>query len=312
MRCSYGDETWGVFSALTHRNLQIAEENGRLCLKISEEDFEFQMRRYNQILQNLLEDIRRPCEKKKELAKRLHVSQSLLSAATSEKNERKLKRDVILSALLSLSVLPTVDQVNHKLMELAEPGLFTQTAYTEENRRNWVLHHILEHGQDYACPMESWLLYANTALELLDLPPLICQDTGGVFPEADRAMLEDWREQIAQIGFVDFSVMRRQLLLDYRIRNRLDDYGGRKKTFDKLSRESGVDVSMVESVFGTMTNRNSDVNPETLIPVMAVMGCSLYQVNEMLLQANRELVYTTSRTAYALKWIGRLVSNSRA
>lgn len=307
----YGDDTWGVLNALTHRNLQIAEEEGELHLMIPDEDFAFQMRRYNQLVEELLDNVRMPCEKNKELAKRLSVNHTVLSAVTSGKNARRLKRDVVLSALFSLPAIPTVDQVNHKLMELGEPGLFIETAFVEENRRNLVLHRILEFAQKEACPMRSWLDYANAVLTKLKLLPLLREEAEGTIPAGHGDMLKQWKREIGEIGFVDFSVLRRELLQAYRVRNGLDYHGGRKTAFERLSDKSAVDISMVESTFGTMSNRNSNVCPETLIPILAAMGCTLSQTNEMLLQANRALIYPASRSETDLLWIGQLVKNSQ-
>ena len=312
MRNSYGDDTWEIFEALTRRNLMIAEENGKTYLKIPEEDFERQMRKYSQIAEELLNEIRKPYEKNRELAQRLHVDQSTLSAATSDKGKRKLTRDVVLSSLLSLPDVPTVDQVNHKLMELMVPGLYTETTFVEENRRNWVLYQILEHAKECReCPVGSWRDYANAVLKELKLDPLICSEEGCGLPQKDMALVEQWRGQIDSIGSVDFTLERRKRLNDYRIKNGLDRHGGRRKAFEKLEKESGIPATTVESVFGTLSNRNSNVHPNVLIPVMAAMGCTLNEVNEMLLQANRELIYYASCDAYMLKWIGRLMENSR-
>lgn len=312
MRNGYGDDTWEIFETLTRQNLKIAEENGKTYLQIPEEDFQRQMRKYSQIAAELLDEIRKPCEKNKELAERLHVNQSILSAATSDKSDRKLTRDLVMSSLLSLSKVPTVDQVNHKLMELMVPGLYAETAFVEENRRNWVLYQVLEYAKgSEKCPMENWQNYANAMLKELKMDPLICGAEEYELPEEERAKAEAWRTRIGSIGFVDFTLERRRHLQNYRIKNGLDRHGGKRRAIEKVSMESGIPEATVESVFGTLSNRNSNVHPEVLIPVMAVMGCTLTEVNKMLLQANRELVYYASRNEVALKWIGRLVKNSQ-
>lgn len=312
MRNGYGDDTWKIFKALTKQNLKIAEENGKTYLKIPEEDFACQMRKYNQIAEELLNAVRKPCEKNRELAQRLHVNQSILSAATSEKGKRKLTRDVVLSALFSLPSVPTVDQVNHKLMELRVPGLYTETAFERENQRNWILYQILEYaGDGKVCPMGSWKEYANAVLKALELETLICGEENCELPEKEKARVEEWRSRIDSIGSVDFTLVRRMHLQNYRIKNGLDRHGGKIMAFERLESETGIPLTTVESVFGTLSNRNSNVNPDTLIPVMTVIGCTLNEVNEMLLQANRELVYYASCDEYMLRWIGRLMENSR-
>lgn len=312
MKNGYGDDTWAIFEVLTRQNLKVAEENGKAYLQIPEEDFNLQMRKYSQIAEEFLNEVRKPYEKKRELAQRLHVNQSVLSAVTSDKSNRRLTRNVVLSSLFSLSPVPTVDQVNHKLMELMVPGLYTETFLVKENQRNWILHEILKYaGERRECPMESWLDYANAVLKKLRMELLICEKNGCTLPEAELARVKEWRSQLDSIGFVDFTLLRRKRLQDYRKEHGLDRHGGRKKAFEKLEQESGIAFSSVETVFGTLSNRNSDVPPETLIPVMAVMGCTLTEVNEMLLQSNHELIYYASRDAYVLNWIGRLVENSQ-
>lgn len=308
----YGDKTWQIFSALTHRNLQIAVENGQMVLKVSEQDFQMQMQRYGQILDRLLEEARQPHEKKKELAQRLQVDKTILSAALSEKNPRKLKRDIILSVLFLIRPLPTVDQVNHKLMELMQPGLFTETAFIRENRRNWVLFRILEYGQDHGCPAENWLEYANAVLQFHEMAPLVPGECRFELPEDQIRMLEQWKPSIAALDICDFSIMRNEALKEYRYRNGLDRHKGKQETFQRLSEQTQVSVASIESMFGRMSNKNSNVHPDTLIPVLAAMGCTLNQVNEMLMQANRALVYHSSRSEYDLGWIRVLIENTNA
>ncbi len=308
----YGDRTWQIFSALTHRNLQIAEENGQLILRISEQDFDLQMQKYGQILDRLLEEARRPHEKKKELAQRLQVDKTILSAALSDKTPRKLKRDIILSVLFLIRPLPTVDQVNHKLMELMQPGLFTETAFIAENQRNWVLYHIFEYGQDHNCPAESWLEYANAALHYFEMQPLIPGECRLILSPEQTQMLDQWSSAIESVGTCDFSVMRNDALKEYRYRHGLDTHSGKQEAVRRLAEQTQISQASVESIFGRMTNKNSNVHPDTLIPVLAAMGCTLRQVNKMLMQANRALVYYSSRSEYDLRWIRVLMQNTEA
>lgn len=297
-----------IFQALSHRQLLMSEENGTIILTIPEEKFQQILPRESQHAEAVLARIVRKGESRKELARRLNTEPSTLSAATSATRRRRLPRNVALASLLWLDPLPSPDEANHLLMELEQPGLFLQTYSKRENRRNWLIHNVLTYAKDNAaCPCESWLDFTNHVLkhchqELIETNKY-CFEPKQDFPETLKGLADKWNRTADGLTATDYSIKRQHYLDRYREKEELLGYGGRQLAFECLDEQTHSGISVICSMFGSLTNKNSNIAREKLIAIAAALGCTYRETNEMLMESNRALLYPNNSNGEELKWI---------
>lgn len=309
----YGDETTHMIAMLASRQLRMAEEGGSMTMSLEDGSFTKALLKLSQRTGQVLEQIREPGEKRYQLARRLHMAPATLTRSVSEVNPRQLTRNSVLTILLWMEPLPTCDEADHLLMELAHPGLFTRTGWGEVNRRNQVLRRVLDYARTNPCPVGSWGDCANLILEHFGMEMLYEPD-----PEDPQSLpwelygeLEQWRRELGYLKEANYKKTRNDFYDRYIMEKKLDRYGGRGAAADELAQTARVSLSRVNDMFVQDMDKSRRVSREVIIRIACAMGCTLHETNLMLLEGNEELLYPNRSNEQELEWVQCLEQNRR-
>lgn len=304
---TYHNDTLRILDALHNNHLNIAEKDGFLVVSLTDTDFEAILPTNVDRASSILTLIQRPGENRKTLALRLNTDPSTLSTATSETRNRRFSRNIVLASILWIDPIPDPDEANHILMQMGRPGLFLRTYDNRENRRNWVLHSILTYAQSHPCPVNNWLEFANGILHTCGmhlintrkktLPPL------PVITPHIRQLAEQWATESRQLQAVNFSIKRNHFFNRFCQERHYTGYGSILEAKQDITNQALVSISVVNDMLGAYTNKNSNIGRESLIPIAIAMNCSFREINQMLLEGNRALLYPNTSDEMELAWI---------
>ena len=216
---------------------------------------------------------------------------------------------MVLCALLGLDPLPNIDEVNHSLMMMCCAGLFTETVYLGENRRNWILAQIFQYGQTNPCPMDSWQDFANTVLTFCNMELISKKFNFYSFPTALEDLVEEWQETLRTINATDYAPIRQAYLDRYREAQNLAYRGGLTRAYYRLADTVHVGEDRIKALFGRTTYRNSRGGREVLIALGIALGCTLRETNRMLLQINEPLLYPNLSDQKEIQYVQQLRQN---
>lgn len=298
---AYGNDTKVTMARLTSESVRIIQDRNSYVI-ISGIDGSWQITNPTgrDRAEELLTTGREAGESGKDYAKRLGISPQELSMFKAHaSNFRVPGRDVVLKAILGRDPVPDEKAVEHILMELHHPGLFTSTYDLEVNRRNEVLRAVFSRLRD--TPVEDRILFASCTLSALGLPDLGLKNTS---PEtvAEWArdpeialFLEECRQRMTLVSYSDFSNRRADFRQNYIKARGLGDKS-LPFIYDQLFYEGDqtCSVNVIQDFFGRMTRPRSRSARDTIIEMGIKMGCSLGQINLMLVEANYALLYPRS------------------
>lgn len=298
---AYGNDTKVTMARLTSESVRIIQDRNSYVI-ISGTDGSWQITNPTgrDRAEELLTTGREAGESGKDYAKRLGISPQELSMFKAHaSNFRVPGRDVVLKAILGRDPVPDEKAVEHILMELHHPGLFTSTYDLEVNCRNEVLRAVFSRIRD--TPVEDRILFASCTLSALGLPDLGLKNTSpetvaewAKDPEVAK-FLEECRQRMSLVSYSDFSNRR----ADYR-QNYIQTHALSDKSlpfiYDQLFYEGDqtCSVNVIQDFFGRMTRPRSRSARDTIIEMGIKMGCSLGQINLMLVEANYALLYPRS------------------
>lgn len=250
--------------------------------------------------------------KKGELAKDYyHINPTQLSMLIRPGYKHKINPNLVLSALLMPRELPALDDVNHILMELGQPGLYDRTGDFQENRRSRMLINLFDYARDHECPRERWLFLANDMLRYLEMKPLYREKNSRwvVLSPEEKALFNRWN---AAAGAVpregDYMVFRRECFERYRARLGL--------SITEAQEKIGKAVSIgVDSVKNVLCATRAGIKTRSSRPTLALMaielGCDLDEANRILMEAGYPLLYPFRESDEDRDYIYRLLGNSR-
>lgn len=301
----YGDETIKILDQLTDGQLQMAQREGETSPYLADGSFQRTLQRMSERTEHVLRRIKRPGEKKKELAKRLHMREDTLSRSTSRKNSRKLTRNQVLTILFELQPRPTCDQADHLLMELGHPGLFIRTAKKKVNQRNMMLRKILEYDPTGQCPVRGWSVYANLVLEKTGMDCLFksAEDETEILPKNHHVLVAQWQEEVMCLDEAEYAWLPKQLFNRFVERIGQDYYGGIGPAEEKLAEAAKADINRVKAIRRTAKEEPEAIDRRTLLPMLVSMGCTLQEANMILLLYDKELLYPNRNDEEELEWV---------
>lgn len=256
--------------------------------------------------------------KKGELAELyLDISPNYFSMIRKPEHKRKRderhkpSQDLIVAAALVNRRPFKLEDVNHVLMEIELPGLFTDTYIYDKNLRNSVLAKILNYAQNHDCPRERWILFTWEALDYLGLRNLsnIPVDTSQLTMK-EETLLDGWlAEAKKECVRTDYMEQRRKHLDDYAKAHNIT----RSKAIAKLAELTYIDISTIRDVFASeFAGKDTHGDRTTIIQVAAHMGCTLEEINTLLRQANYPLLYPFRKDNFDAINIVRALSNKVA
>jgi hypothetical protein len=149
--------------------------------------------------------------------------------------------------------------------------------------------------------VEDRILFASCTLSALGLPDLGLKNTA---PETVsewagdpgiEKFLTECRQRMSLVSYSDFSNRRADFRQTY-----IREHGLSEKSlpyiYDQLFYEGDqtCSVNVIQDFFGRMTRPRSRSARDTIIEMGIKMGCSLGQINLMLVEANYALLYPRS------------------
>lgn len=298
----YNEQTMKKINLLAKNDVEIAhDEQHHILIKTAEE--EWMNLRSNERAQKILLEAQQSEEKKKEFAERLGITpQELSMYMTTRSNFRPPKRDIILIATLSRKTMPSVRDFNHILMELKQPGLFTYTYDKMENRRNQLLILLIQYMEQNPVDVSERVAFVSGVFRYLGADAL--DKNKAKEPEelemiVGTKRLQDWKDILMQVGECDFSTKRRQYRARFAARNTIDGSAQsciHDRILKNLERIRGQEYALytlerVQEFFGKPTNPKSRVPRMIIIDMGIGMECTLDEINNMLAEANRGLLY---------------------
>lgn len=250
--------------------------------------------------------------KKGDLAtKYLNISPQHFAMIRNPQNPNKPNVDLIVIAALVNHRPFSLEDVNHVLMEIELPGLFTDTYVEKTNRRNYILARLLNYAQDHECPRERWIHFAREALSYLGMEPL--QGLPGSTSQLsmqEEEMLQMWLDEADQkCKKTNYLHQRKEFLERYAKKTGVD----MARAVSTLSKASGIYLQTVKDVFNSeLPVDGTRGSRETLIYGAIHMGCTLDEANTMLREANYALLYPFRETTQELNEIALLLRNQVA
>ncbi len=298
---AYGNDTKVTMNMLHSASVRIAQDrNAYVTITDSDQAFKIVNPSGRDRAEDLLTAGREEGETGKEYARRLGITPQELSMFKARaSNFRVPRRDIVLKAILGRSPVPDEGVVDHILMELHHPGLFTSTYDLEANRRNEVLRAVFSWLRTHVLP--DHILFASFILDRLGLPDLDLKDVDySVFadwarePEGVR-FLEDCRARMDLVSYSDFSSRRADLRQAFIEREHLEGKS-MPYVYDQLyyKGQQTCSVNVIQDFFGRMTRPRSRSARDTIIEMGIKLGCDLAGINTMLVEANYALLYPRS------------------
>lgn len=325
----YWDRTHRILKEMEEKDLEILEENGTVIIRAEDGSFEQKLPKLSQKTENLLKQISRPGEKRKDLAARLHIDAATLSRAISGTNPRPLTRNHILIIILNMDPIPTCEEVEHILMEMGHPGLSEEPIDEKVYQRNYLLRSILDYARENKVPLgvSDWAECANLILERLkgmkdyDLEMLykFPMDHSAVLPGNMYTTLKEWLRKLTELEKEmpkDERTRASEQIINeqytqYLERNNLNYYGGMQKANEFLAKESNVSEDQVKALRVNDKKNGHVVGREARISIASVMGATFTGVNKMLRMSNQRPLYPNQGDCKEVERIMKLMKNKK-
>ena len=296
----YGDGTQEVIRHMESGFKYKIDGDGQDSLQIVFLDDEgvpwhkLELRTGSALAKELMEEAKTPGETMKEFAERCSVTNSTLSNATSWASGRTLTRDLALKIILMSTPLPTEKTVNHTMMVLGRPGLFTDTGDVKANRRNQVLINILEYAQNHSCPTENWLIFTQMVFNQLGDGVFLGSEDAPFATLSKEAIAEIdvWAEEVKKLRAVDYLAQRQEFVKRFASRRGLRC--SKEKLMEVICKEAFISPGAIKNILALRANKNSKGSRESLINLAKVLGCTFPEVNSMLRKANHAILYPKS------------------
>jgi len=292
----YGDQTTQIFTMLARDSARVVLDTRRRLIVFSDREKRLLMpereSRGCEILNSVLSG--NAYEYEKDLAEALDISPQELSMFSSETSPRKLPRNIAI-ALLALSAdVPSLSDIDHILMELCHPGLFSSTYDRAENRRNALIRIFFRYaakhpeiaGRERLILLNTLMSKYATRMGLRQKTALITE-TFDVLDALPEELCEDCDRELPSIGAGTFRPRR----LKYR--QRFMEKKGITKVQDAirlLARLSATSEPTVRSFF-SRESHTSKCSRDNIIFLALALECDLEEANAMLVEANHALLY---------------------
>lgn len=240
-----------------------------------------------------------------------HISPQYLSMLITPGYQNKVTQELILCAVLLPKQPVCLDDLNHILMEVGQPGLFDVTGDLQANRRNRALIGLVNYAQDHECPRDRWLTYAHEMLAYLKMDPLYRQGqthSQSDLTDEDISLFESWtaKKDIMdeKTGYMGY---RKVCFEDYRERKGMTVGEAQAK----IGAAAIIGPESVKNLLcaSRMSSRTRG-SRETLVRMSIEMGCDLDEANRILMEAGYPLLYPFREDDNERRFIFYLLKNS--
>lgn len=242
--------------------------------------------------------------KKGELAKGCYnTSPQQLAMIVKEGDAHRPNQDQVISAGLLANPPLKPENVDHALMELELPGLYTEIDVDcvkddkRINHRNYVLRKILKYGQDHPKgEWEWWLSFAWAVLDHLGLKQLNdVTYTGKGLSDEEKKLAEGWlAEAEEKIVKVNCMALRRHWVDVFKKNNGMSTEEGVDdlKAVRMIARKAFTGESSAKTQLLSDGYRQGARGSRLGVAQMAAaMGCDVDDINQLLRQVNYAELY---------------------
>lgn len=286
--------------------------------------------RLNHYIMNRFPEFRAQGMTKKQYAKHFFncSSSNLCNIITRE----SCPRDILIAGALMMNPPLNARELDHALMEVGHPGLFTNTYDQDENIRN----HVLKRFFDYVAQVNVrqhlvvWPEIADRVLTALGLTPLNRQnadvsDIPGISGSAElrahlvdalwariRPQIASWLDEAEEICIPTNYMVRRNKHLHDRLtalKRTADD----KHFFTKLAQAVCLNPDSARALFDDKNpifeKHSNHGDRDALIRGAIFLRCTLRETNILLAEANHALLYVFREDPNELNHIAELLQN---
>lgn len=234
----------------------------------------------------------------RDLADMLGISEQELSMYMSPQTDRMPPRKTIIERLLLLEDVPTPQEVDHTLMQLRRPGLFTDTYDTHVNRGNYLLWQVFWFADAHPEIRTNWAGCAAWLMEQcgFDAEAVMGAPVPADFsvPAAFSRELDGWKAGAEKIGYQDYAPFRRACVNRYLERAHLPEDTSMTKLFAHLT-QMDLPLAFTKATLTkfprSVTSAGSRLSSGSLESIGLALGCDLVQLNRLLRESNYPLVY---------------------
>lgn len=263
-------------------------------------------------------------EKLEDIAREMGISVSALYKMINDKYSQNATKELCLCAMLRRDPIPTLDEVNHKLMEERRPLLYTGTISRSSNCRDYLMSRIFELARKAVQPDGGWMLFANRAIfyfnrllgskEDIDMALLIKRGDESPEKEVDvfrrqakkvEAPLEEWQAGIMEIARQKAPQYRKEVLDDYCKREKIT----KARAVRELSQRLYLSEDYVRKMFSDWGRTGCR---HSLIACGEAMGCTYEEINRMLREVNTAIIYPNSSASDDVLIMERLLKNEES
>lgn len=292
----YGTQTLEVFNGLLSQDLKphLDQNNRVVKFEGAENDKAVAMLRPKgrsaELLENYLEH--QGFSRKKDAAEALHIPPAAYSMYINLDLARQIPRDILLTVFLTDPVGYDTADADHILMELNRPGLFTTTYVYEENCRNMVLRLLFDYCKKHTeIEPDERVCLLNGLLEEMSrrtgvaLESVRAEYWPAKVPE-DETLLTLCDTELQSIAASDYTLFRRQKYNEY-----CAAHPG-KNCVLCIADEVYLTPDVVRTILSAdIDTENSIGDRDSLIRIAIAMNCDLSEINRMLVESNRSLLY---------------------
>lgn len=302
----------------------ISKQDGSQCLCLYHPSDKARLERF---ILNRFDEFRSKGMTKKQYAKHFfNCSSSYICNIISRES---CPRDVLITGALMMHPPLSAAELDHALMEVGHPGLFTNTYDQDTNLRNFVLKRFLGFVAEAKVPKNLivWPELADRMLIELEMEPLNRQNTDysdGSAPTGDhREQIEQLWTQLRPLIFgwlaeaekacvpVNYMVLRNRHLNE-RLK-RLNPKVGTSAFFQDLASAAGLNAPGAKALFANAfpvgDKHSNHGNRDALVLGAAFLGCTLDETNRILQEANHPLLYVFRQDEIELTHIAKLLQN---
>ena len=210
-------------------------------------------------------------------------------------------RDFILIGLLMMEHVYDSEKASHALMEVAHPGLFTNTYDATVNIRNYVLAHIFDHASkktmtDPQTEKVVWLQFANDVLSHLGLETLAKHEgNADALDDDDIDLANEWLDEATNnCRPVNYMTFRQEMLaLSKKTPAELSilSHASLDSCKDLLNGSIPILSTAKDGKESKGSKHSNHGRRDSIIWLGYALDCSLEQVNRLLAESNYALIY---------------------
>lgn len=298
----YGSDTLRMVQAMKNGVYKAQQEGNRYVFypgKPDEEQPIVIMPSYVTVEQRVYA-AQRPGETQKDYADRLGHHPQQFSQYCSIGQPRQMQADSVIQIVMRMPRVPTVADVDHILMELNLPQLRTDTFSQITNQRNLVIRRMLQLAAkqtEQGLGDKDWFATLCAALKYLKLPPIRHGIRNACLSAEDAAWIDTWKPELAILPAIDYTRFRREMLEKYGLSGgenitQICDRLYSKLMHHRLSQDSGLTLEKVRTCFASrMDPQRNRMSRIPLILVFSELGCTFDEINRVLWEADRALLY---------------------